>query len=249
MANTVNERKSEQLGMPLGTAVARLRKGIALDLLRTLEEDWCFGCAGRIETSEDLGYDHKVPWLDVDSALFWEVSNVGFSHRSCNRPEQARWGHRFTGGSSVTSTAQRKAEQLGMPFATASNRLKRLVHFDLVRRAGRNSCFQCDGVISEPTELSTEHKEPWFGRDTALFWDLTNIAFSHATCNRPNGCTGVRNGKAGPPGTAWCVGHQRFLPVSEFYPNPRRWNGLCHHCKACRRVYNARRHRKAEVRA
>jgi hypothetical protein len=39
--------------------------------------------------------------------------------------------------------------------------------------------------------------------------------------------------REGPEGTAWCERHKLFLPVSDFYKNATRWNGLQARCIEC----------------
>lgn len=85
MGNT-NAKKSQQLGMPHGTANARLRKLILFDLLRRHGENVCFKCKAAIETVKELSIEHKQPWEGCDVALFWDLRNIAFSHLSCNRP-------------------------------------------------------------------------------------------------------------------------------------------------------------------
>ena len=80
-----------------------------------------------------------------------------------------------------------KNRQLGMPFGTASNRLRKMVLFDLLRKHGENICFRCGKEIETYEELSLEHKQPWLNVDATLFWDLGNIAFSHLNCNCSTG--------------------------------------------------------------
>jgi hypothetical protein len=73
--------------------------------------------------------------------------------------------------------------QLGMPRGTAANRLRKMVLFDVLKRHNENICVRCKKSIEAVEELSIEHVKPWEGADTALFWDLQNIAFSHLSCN------------------------------------------------------------------
>lgn len=80
------------------------------------------------------------------------------------------------------SSNARKAEILGMPFGTATNRLRRAIIFRLLKKLGEDKCFQCGTAIEQLVDLSIEHKMPWAG-DAAMFWDLENIAFSHLKCN------------------------------------------------------------------
>lgn len=74
-------------------------------------------------------------------------------------------------------------DQLGMPLGTASNRLRKRIMFSLVVRVGLDTCFKCGGKISNPDDLSVDHKKPWRGESESLFWDLDNVAFSHRKCN------------------------------------------------------------------
>lgn len=54
---------------------------------------------------------------------------------------------------------KKKTEQLGMPFGTATNRLRKLVLFDILQRHSENICFHCGGKILTADNLSMEHKE------------------------------------------------------------------------------------------
>lgn len=122
-----------------------------------------------------------------------------------------------------------------MSHGAAANRLRRLVLFDLLRKHDENWCFKCGELIKSAGELSVEHKEPWEGRSTELFWDLNNIAFSHTSCNVPHTRRGGEpKRKTAINGMAWCTGHQRFEPVVNFNAEKARWNGLQHYCKNSR---------------
>ena len=100
---------------------------------------------------------------------------------------------------------QKKAEQLGMPIGTASNRLRKSIIFNLLKEAGKNFCHQCGGEIESVEELSIEHKTPWLDSENPveLFFDLDNIAFSHLSCNSG----AARQTKEKNCGT--CAGYQR----------------------------------------
>jgi hypothetical protein len=79
-----NDKKSKQLGMPHGTAYARLRKQVLFRLLEKHNENVCFQCSKKIEKVEDLSLEHKIPWLDGSIELFWDLDNIAFSHLNCN---------------------------------------------------------------------------------------------------------------------------------------------------------------------
>ena len=84
--NRNNEIKSEQLGMPHGTAANILRKNILFTLLRKHKENICFQCGQEIETVDDLSIEHKIPYLHSNNPveLYFSMDNIAFSHLKCN---------------------------------------------------------------------------------------------------------------------------------------------------------------------
>jgi hypothetical protein len=78
------DKYSTLLGMDLGTASNRLKKQIFLQMAAELGRDLCLKCNLRIENAEDLSVDHIKPWRGADPKLFWDLSNIAFSHRKCN---------------------------------------------------------------------------------------------------------------------------------------------------------------------
>lgn len=127
---------------------------------------------------------------------------------------------------------QKKAATLGMPHGTATGRLRKIILFSLLCKLKENFCFKCHEEIKEVDDLSIEHKEPWEGISADLFWSLDNIAFSHIWCNRPHRTSG--NKIQTPEGMAWCSGHQKALPISDFHKCQSREDGLQGDCRQCR---------------
>jgi len=82
MDNT-NKKKNKQLGLPFGTAQNKLRKNIMFDLVQKLNLDNCFHCKKKI-TLETFSVEHKIPWLDNNKELYWNLENIRFSHLKCN---------------------------------------------------------------------------------------------------------------------------------------------------------------------
>lgn len=84
--NKYNEEKSRQLGLNASTAQNQLRKLIVFNLVKKCDLDTCYRCGQKIETVEDLSFDHKIDWLYKENAkeLFFDVENIAFSHKSCN---------------------------------------------------------------------------------------------------------------------------------------------------------------------
>ena len=132
------------------------------------------------------------------------------------------------------SRNERIAQQLGMPHGTAANKLRKNILFHLLVRLQENACFKCGEQILSANDLSIEHKQPWEGRDSNLFWDLNNIAFSHLRCNQPHQRCHEPMGRVIPPeGMNWCIRHKNFLPVAQFAVSKHRWTGLHNLCKEC----------------
>ena len=138
-----------------------------------------------------------------------------------------------------------KSEQLGMPFGTATSKLRKHIMFHLAKKAGCDKCFRCGEKIESVDEFTIEHKVPWMNNSTDLFWDINNIAFSHKKCNtcRPN------RKYNGNENEAWCYRCKKFLPKSEFNNNITRWNGVDSECKSCKstRVIESKWYNKKHI--
>jgi hypothetical protein len=80
---------------------------------------------------------------------------------------------------------EQKAKLLGVPFGTATGRLRKNLLFSMAQRLGEDTCYRCKARIATVDEFSIEHKEAWASAldPQAKFYDLENIAFSHVSCN------------------------------------------------------------------
>ena len=85
------------LGMPVGTASARLLKSILFSLVVKTDQNFCHRCGGCIERVIDLSIEHKNSWQQADDpvAAFFDLENITFSHRSCNYGAASRPYKRF----------------------------------------------------------------------------------------------------------------------------------------------------------
>jgi hypothetical protein len=83
------------------------------------------------------------------------------------------------------SVKDTKTEQLGMNPGTAAHRLRKSILFSFAKKLGFNWCYQCATEIVDIDNFTIEHKKPWLDSDNPpeVFFDLDNIAFSHAGCN------------------------------------------------------------------
>jgi hypothetical protein len=115
---------------------------------------------------------------------------------------------------------KKKNALLGMNHSTASSRLKKMLLWKYVCKAGENICFQCGEKIESIDDLSIEHKEPWQSAESPIlsFFDPKNIAFSHLSCNS---AAGKKVGHRGTPretdnGLIWCPECKRYLPKKDF---------------------------------
>lgn len=134
----------------------------------------------------------------------------------------------------------KKSNFLGMDYGTASNRLKKLVMFDMAQRLGEAVCYRCGESINTVDEFTLEHKQPWLDIDSDLFWALDNLAWSHAHCNT-QARRAPRAGR-GPEGTNWCGGCRTFLPFERFHRSRKDANGLDTRCRSCRSVQKKQSH-------
>ncbi len=80
----MSRKKLAQLVVPIGTATHRLRKLLLFHLACELKLNYCHRCLQTIGSPDDLGIDHKEPWLDASIERFWDLGNVAFSHKLCN---------------------------------------------------------------------------------------------------------------------------------------------------------------------
>ncbi len=147
------------------------------------------------------------------------------------------------------SSSARKSAFLGMPHGTAVGRLRKQILFMLLEKLDETTCFKCNLPIKTSEELSIEHKLPWEGRSVELFWDLSNIAFSHLKCNTPNKRFA---GRIYPEGKSWCCTHKQFLSIDSFWKNKGRREGLMSMCKECyrerdKRINHAKRSPEIEI--
>jgi hypothetical protein len=138
---------------------------------------------------------------------------------------------------------KKKSETLGMPHGTACHRLRKNILFHLLCRLEENICYRCGKTIESVDDLSVEHIKPWEGISAELFWDISNIDFSHLRCNVPHRRPGhAENFKHpfhqktvnAPEGKAWCSGHKDYVAIDGFHTNVRNINGVASYCKECR---------------
>ena len=100
----------------------------------------------------------------------------------------------------------KKTKQLRMNPSTASNRLKKLLLYSFAKRLKVNWCYQCGAEIKYASKMTVEHKMPWLDSNDPAgnFFDLDNIAFSHASCNYA--AARVKEGAPCPSTTAYRKG-------------------------------------------
>ena len=140
--------------------------------------------------------------------------------------------------------AQRIAAQLGMPQGTANHKLRKQLLYQYVCVANHHFCYKCGSEIESVDEFSIEHKLPWEGRDTELFWDLSNIAFSHHQCNRPHKTGAAKLVIHSPEGMSWCGKCKQHLPVTLFRKRKDSVSGYEYRCNTC--CNDAQQKRRAE---
>jgi len=63
-----------------------MRQNVVFSLVKLCGYDICIRCSKKIETVEELSYDHLQNWLHAENAieLFFDPNNIRFSHKTCN---------------------------------------------------------------------------------------------------------------------------------------------------------------------
>ena len=72
--------------MDPGTASNRLTRQLLYNLGDRLDLQWCYHCASKIESVDNMSIEHKEPWLHSGNPveLYFNLGNIAFSHKSCN---------------------------------------------------------------------------------------------------------------------------------------------------------------------
>lgn len=126
----------------------------------------------------------------------------------------------------MKNSEKKKKEQLGIHPGTAAHRLRKSILYEFAKRLDVCWCYQCGASIDNIDNFTIEHKKPWLDSDNPveLYFDLDNIAFSHASCNYSSARR--KKGKPCPSVTAYRKGCR------------------CDDCKKIRSIYISNR-RKA----
>lgn len=141
-----NRKNAEALGMPVGTALNRLRKMVLFDMARRLGEDVCYRCGKKIESENDFTLEHKESWSGKDPKVFWDLENIAFSHHLCNSlGSDHSIGARERGLATAAKT--RKVGPEGTSWCTTCQQFLPVSEFGK-NRSGRNglhwSCRECE---------------------------------------------------------------------------------------------------------
>lgn len=100
--------------MSHGKASHRLFKDILFNLIK---DKPCYRC-GEVLTRETFSIEHKVPWLDSDNPveLFFDLTNIDFSHLKCNVLASRKVGNK--------STNRGHGKNYGQGFSKEEQRLR-----------------------------------------------------------------------------------------------------------------------------
>lgn len=120
-----NKNKTEFLGMNASTASHRLKKLIMFSLIQEVKKNICLKCGREIETAEELSVDHIRPWLYVDKNMFWDLNNIGFSHKKCNKIDRPYLNRRANRKNGRAGTAWCRTHKKFLPKKNFFKRVKR----------------------------------------------------------------------------------------------------------------------------
>lgn len=109
-----NENKYRLLGMPYGTACARLRKALLYECASRLGLCVCFQCGEPIEDVESFSIDHKEAWMSANDPVdaFFNLDNIAFSHLSCNIKAASRQAEEWIATNKRRGIELRKSNQI-----------------------------------------------------------------------------------------------------------------------------------------
>lgn len=147
MANRDQARRLriiELLGVPIGTANARLLKALLFDLAKRLSLTRCFRCGGEIETVGTFSIEHKAAWEHslAPRDLFFDLDNISFSHRACNYRAAAKPNKKY---------ASRAEKDRAKDERVAADPIRR-ERKETVRKLWRQACREkTNGRGSRPT--------------------------------------------------------------------------------------------------
>ncbi len=138
-----------------------------------------------------------------------------------------------------TANNKKKAEALGMSPSSATHKLRKILLYESLKQLGKLCCFQCEKEIVSLDEFTVEHKIPWLYSDNPaeLYFDLSNVAYSHQKCNsgaaRKGPLLGAR--KYTDDGRQ-CSACHIWKPFKEFCCNKGKPGGRERMCRNCRRA-------------
>ena len=89
----------------------------------------------------------------------------------------------------METSNQKKNRLLGMPYGTATSKLRKMLMFEMAKRLDEDTCFRCGTKIDNIDDFSIERTEAWQGSQNPYetFFDTTKIAYSHLSCNTAAG--------------------------------------------------------------
>ena len=136
-----------------------------------------------------------------------------------------------TAAEHLKTARKNKDDFLGMSYATANSRLRKIVLFHLVQRLSLDICVRCNKKIENVADLTIDHIKHWYGVSVDLYWDPTNTGFSHFSCNSQHQASKKEKTIKG---KAWCARHGSYVDISMFAENKAHRNGLQRDCNLCR---------------
>lgn len=85
----------ELLGDSFGKLNAQLKGRYLFYLVKKLNKNICFRCGQSIDSSEEFSIEHKIPYINGNSNLYLDLSNIDFAHRKCNSGESKKGTGKF----------------------------------------------------------------------------------------------------------------------------------------------------------
>jgi hypothetical protein len=130
---------------------------------------------------------------------------------------------------------EKRSRLLGQPYGTATSKLRKMLLFQSVKMLGADRCYRCENPIVNIDEFSIEHMISWQGaaNPREAFFDLSNITYSHLSCNVAASYKPWNKLDDAPEGTLWCSKGKHYQPIEIFHSNASKPNGFSDSCAPC----------------
>lgn len=151
-------------------------------------------------------------------------------------------------------------KKYSLTVSSARSRLIKSIMFALLKESDQHYCYRC-GEELELNSFTIEHVKPWAYQEDAweLYFDLSNIAFSHSKCNSAHTRRYTKHAIAhrvkhfgatmtDPTNkTRKCSHCKTWKDFGLFVKNRSKTHGIAHICRKCRSIVRKKERAKKKL--